>query len=86
MSLAKTTTNLDKLIGQMIRVERLAAGMSQTKLGEALGITFQQVQKYEKGTNRVATGTFIMIAKTLGVTPVSMFSHVVGKAIEAGDI
>lgn len=86
MSLAKKTTNIDKIIGKMIRTERLAAGMSQTKLGDALGITFQQIQKYEKGTNRVGTGTFIVIAKALGVTPVSMFSHVVGKAMEAGDL
>ena len=45
---------VDKLVGRNIRVLRLAKGLSQTKLADALGVTFQQVQKYEKGTNRVA--------------------------------
>jgi len=48
--------SLDKVVGRNVRVHRLAKGMSQTDLANELGITFQQIQKYEKGTNRVGSG------------------------------
>jgi transcriptional regulator with XRE-family HTH domain len=44
----------DKKLGEKIRTRRVVAGMSQAELGKALGITFQQIQKYEKGVNRVS--------------------------------
>ena len=50
---AKTPNPVDKYVGSRVRMRRIMLGMSQEKLGEALGLTFQQVQKYEKGTNRV---------------------------------
>ena len=50
---------LDRYVGTRMRVRRLEVGMSQEKLGEFLGITFQQVQKYEKGTNRVSISRHI---------------------------
>lgn len=68
----KSTGPLDKAIGQRIRLRRTAIGMSQEKLGEILGVTFQQVQKYEKGTNRVGASRLQSIADALGV-PVSFF-------------
>jgi ribosome-binding protein aMBF1 (putative translation factor) len=55
----------DRAVGARIRDARQRAGLSQTKLGDALGLTFQQVQKYEHGTNRVAPSRLIVIARTL---------------------
>jgi transcriptional regulator with XRE-family HTH domain len=58
---------VDKLVGRNIRIRRLAKGLSQTELGSQLGVTFQQVQKYEKGYNRVGSGRLFRIASILGV-------------------
>src|SRR5919205_2095803 len=57
----------DAIVGLNIRTHRLARRMSQTALADKLGITFQQVQKYEKGTNRVGSGRLHQIAEILGV-------------------
>lgn len=62
----------DAEIGRRIRTQRLALGMSQTVLGEKLGITFQQVQKYEKGINRIGSGRLEELARILSV-PVGFF-------------
>jgi transcriptional regulator with XRE-family HTH domain len=59
-------------VGSRIRMRRNMLGMSQEKLGESLGITFQQIQKYEKGTNRVGASRLQAIASILDV-PVSFF-------------
>jgi transcriptional regulator with XRE-family HTH domain len=66
----KAPDSIDVQVGQRIRIERTARGISQSTLGKALGITFQQIQKYEKGANRVGAGRLTRIAKTLSV-PVS---------------
>lgn len=58
----------DVKVGQRIRAARLLKGLSQEKLGEALGVTFQQVQKYEKGTNRIGASRMIQIAQLLGTS------------------
>ena len=63
----KSTNSLDKHIGERMRMRRMLIPMSQEKLAEALGITFQQVQKYEKGTNRVSASRLHQIADVLGV-------------------
>jgi transcriptional regulator with XRE-family HTH domain len=68
----KKPNPIDIHVGSRIRLRRTMLGMSQEKLGEALGITFQQVQKYEKGTNRVGASRLQNIAAILGV-PVSFF-------------
>ncbi|MCB5175127.1 MULTISPECIES: helix-turn-helix domain-containing protein [Microvirga] len=68
----KSTGPVDKIIGARIRLQRTAIGMSQEKLGDILGITFQQIQKYEKGTNRVGAARLQAIADALRV-PVSFF-------------
>lgn len=65
-------TPVDHYIGQRIRSRRLTLNLSQTVLADALDLTFQQVQKYEKGTNRVGTGRLAQIARTL-VVPVEWF-------------
>ena len=57
----------DAVVGENIRVARLAAGLSQTALAEACGITFQQIQKYEKGANRVGGSRLMQIAEALNV-------------------
>ena len=70
--------SLDKVVGRNIRVHRLAKGMSQTDLANELGITFQQIQKYEKGTNRVGSGRLFEISVILGVSVLTLFEG--GKA------
>src|ERR1700747_872955 len=62
----------DMDVGRRIRAQRLVRGLSQTDLGRSLGITFQQVQKYEKGANRVGAGRLTQIARGLNV-PVNTF-------------
>ena len=66
----KAPNPVDKYVGSRVRMRRIMLGMSQEKLGEALGLTFQQVQKYEKGTNRVGASRIQQIAEILQV-PVS---------------
>ncbi len=68
----KKPNPIDIHVGSRVRLRRNMLGMSQEKLGENLGITFQQVQKYEKGTNRVGASRLQAIASILGV-PVSFF-------------
>ena len=58
---------IDVHVGSRVRFRRMLLGMSQEKLGEKLGLTFQQIQKYEKGINRVAAGRLYNIAQALGV-------------------
>src|SRR5512139_2539177 len=69
---AKSPDQVDVQVGQRIRIARLEAKLSQTALAEQLGVTFQQVQKYEKGVNRVGAGRLTKIANALGI-PVSAF-------------
>jgi transcriptional regulator with XRE-family HTH domain len=64
----KSPNPIDRHVGSRVRMRRMLIGMSQEKLGEALGLTFQQVQKYEKGTNRISASRLQHIAAILGVT------------------
>ncbi|MDY8107844.1 helix-turn-helix transcriptional regulator [Fulvimarina sp. 2208YS6-2-32] len=68
----KTPNPIDIHVGSRVRLRRTMMGQSQEKLGEALGITFQQVQKYEKGTNRIGASRLQRISEVLNV-PVSFF-------------
>jgi transcriptional regulator with XRE-family HTH domain len=63
----KQASEIDAHVGQRIRLRRMLLGMSQEKLGNLLGLTFQQVQKYERGVNRIGAGRLFEIAKILGV-------------------
>jgi transcriptional regulator with XRE-family HTH domain len=63
----KSTGSIDIEVGSRVRMRRVSIGMSQEKLGDMLGLTFQQVQKYEKGMNRISVARLIEIAKILGV-------------------
>lgn len=75
----KTIKEDDVKIGRRIRGARIAAGMSQEILGAKLGLSFQQVQKYEKGTNRVGGSRMLQIAKALGVNVADFFGDPVGE-------
>ena len=68
----KAPNPIDKHVGSRVRMRRMMLAMSQEKLGDALGLTFQQVQKYEKGTNRIGASRLQQIAQILQV-PVSFF-------------
>ena len=68
----KQANPIDAQVGSRVRLRRMLVGMSQEKLGERLGLTFQQVQKYEKGVNRIGAGRLYQMAHILGV-PISYF-------------
>jgi transcriptional regulator with XRE-family HTH domain len=68
----KRITNVDTHVGKKLKLRRVALGISQEELGNILGIAFQQVQKYEKGINRVSSGRLYCISKALNV-PVNYF-------------
>jgi transcriptional regulator with XRE-family HTH domain len=83
----KPLNSIDKHVGSRVRMRRLMLGMSQSKLGDELGITFQQVQKYEKGTNRMGASRLQHISDILQV-PVPFFfegaPHVPGQTTGNG--
>jgi transcriptional regulator with XRE-family HTH domain len=58
---------VDAIVGRRIRTRRLLLGMTQTQLARQIGVSFQQVQKYENGTNRVGAGRLVQIAQILGM-------------------
>ena len=64
----KSHDHIDVEVGQRIRIQRNALRLSQTELADHLGVTFQQVQKYEKGVNRVGAGRLTKIAKVLKIS------------------
>ena len=68
----RASNRIDKFVGTRLRLRRLILGMSQTELGEAVGLTFQQIQKYEKGANRIGAGRLQELAHVMGV-PVAFF-------------
>lgn len=65
--MAKRIEPIDVLVGQRVRAYRLSLGMSQSTLGEKVGVTFQQIQKYERGTNRLGSSRLKKVADVLGV-------------------
>jgi transcriptional regulator with XRE-family HTH domain len=58
---------IDVEVGRLVRVQRISRGLSQTELGNQIGVTFQQVQKYESGANRISMGRLTRIGRVLGV-------------------
>jgi transcriptional regulator with XRE-family HTH domain len=69
----KAPNPVDKYVGSRVRMRRIMLGMSQEKLGESLGLTFQQVQKYEKGTNRIGASRLQQISEILQVPVAFLF-------------
>jgi transcriptional regulator with XRE-family HTH domain len=68
----KQANPIDAQVGNRVRLRRMLIGMSQERLGELLGLTFQQVQKYEKGVNRIGAGRLFEVSRILGV-PIDYF-------------
>jgi transcriptional regulator with XRE-family HTH domain len=86
MMAKKSPNPTDKYVGSRVRMRRLMLGMSQEKLGEKLGLTFQQVQKYEKGTNRIGASRLQHIAQILKVPVSFFFDGAVSKQAEDGSL
>jgi transcriptional regulator with XRE-family HTH domain len=76
----RAVSAVDIHVGRRIRMARLAAGISQQAVAEALGLTFQQVQKYEKGANRIGAGRLYEIATVLNVSVSYFFQDAAGGA------
>ncbi len=72
MSDERAANAVDKRLGERVRARRLELGMSQERLAEILGVTFQQVQKYERGVNRIAASRLYDLSAALNI-PVSKF-------------
>lgn len=80
---ARTRSEVDEYVGQQIRDARLRQGWSQQRLAQALGLTFQQVQKYEKAINRVSAGVLVRIARALRVSQASLLP---AESVDLADI
>ncbi len=79
----KKPNPIDIHVGSRVRLRRMLVGMSQEKLGEKLGLTFQQVQKYEKGTNRIGASRLFTIANILGVEVQFFFEDMPGEILKS---
>jgi transcriptional regulator with XRE-family HTH domain len=80
----KKANPVDAHVGYRVRLRRMLIGMSQERLGELLGLTFQQVQKYERGINRIGAGRLYEVAEILGV-PISFFYEGMNGVQTSGD-
>ncbi len=88
--MAIPTHSVDVFVGEQLRFSRITRGLSQTALGNAVGVTFQQVQKYERGTNRIGASRLYAISQVLDV-PISSFfakvpTNVAAEPVEGLDI
>lgn len=75
-----TPDNVDVHVGQRLRVRRSLLGMSQEKLAEAIGLTFQQIQKYERGVNRISAGRLFQFSRILDVPIAYFYDQLVGQS------
>jgi transcriptional regulator with XRE-family HTH domain len=85
VKVTRTASEIDAYVGLRMRRRREALGISQGRLGRHLGLTFSQVQKYEKGTNRIGAGRLYQIAAFLGVQPGYFFAGLDDGAEAAAD-
>ncbi len=81
----KPPNPVDRHVGSRVRMRRIMLGMSQEKLGEGLGLTFQQIQKYEKGTNRIGASRIQQIAEILQVPVSFLFEGSPGSSTHFGE-
>ncbi|WP_283808829.1 helix-turn-helix transcriptional regulator [Tardiphaga sp. P9-11] len=72
--IARSTKALDTLLGRRLREVRMEKGLSQAALGDAVGVSFQQIQKYERGTNRISASTLFAICQFLDCPIEKMFA------------
>jgi transcriptional regulator with XRE-family HTH domain len=79
----KQANPIDVQVGNRVRIRRMLIGMSQERLGDLLGLTFQQVQKYEKGVNRIGAGRLFEVSRILNV-PVDFFYEGLATALPPG--
>ncbi|SRR5437660_10951640 len=77
--LAKRPSSIDIAVGRNVRIWRMAKGLSQAQLAHRLGVTFQQVQKYEVGSNRIGTGRLVKLAAILGIPIAALFDGTEGR-------
>ncbi|XAZ20349.1 helix-turn-helix domain-containing protein (plasmid) [Sinorhizobium sp. B11] len=77
--------SVDVHVGKTIRIQRLLRKVSQTELGDRVGVTFQQIQKYEKGSNRVSASMLVEIAGALSVDVRTFFDDLTAPAANAND-
>jgi transcriptional regulator with XRE-family HTH domain len=82
---AKVHNPTDQHIGERVRMYRVKAGISQTDLGRHLGITFQQIQKYEKGVNRIGAGRLQQISEALSIPVALLFDDLPGSKRHGSD-
>ena len=82
--MAKRIENIDIEVGARIRDFRKIRGVTQTGLATALGVTFQQVQKYEKGTNRISVGSLVEICRVLKIEPMDLLGVYFGREEDVG--
>ena len=75
---AKRPSSIDIAVGRNVRIWRMAKGLSQAQLANRLGVTFQQIQKYEVGSNRIGTGRLVKLASILGVPIAALFDGAEG--------
>lgn len=85
MSENKVPSGIDRIVGQRLRWRRRELKLTQEQLGERLGLTFQQVQKYEKGVNRISAGRLFEMAQVLGIT-ITYFYEGVDDLLESPSI
>ena len=85
MSENKVPSGIDRIVGQRLRWRRRELKLTQEQLGEKLGLTFQQVQKYEKGVNRISAGRLFEISQALGIT-ITYFYEGIDDLIESSPV
>ena len=86
MKTTKEADPVDIAVGARVRTIRKGLGMSQSALAEQLGLTFQQVQKYERGFNRISCSTLVRVARALQVSIVDLFGDETGQRTVAEDV
>ena len=79
---SRGTNEFDSHVGRRLRAARTLAGMSQTRLGQAVGLTFQQIQKYEKGVNRIGASRLQQFAEILNVSVSFFFETEIGSGVQ----
>ena len=82
---AKPPNPVDRHVGSRVRMRRIMLGMSQERLGEGLGLTFQQIQKYEKGTNRIGASRIQQISEILQIPVSFLFEGSPGSSAVFGE-
>lgn len=86
MSDERSATAIDRRLGLAVRTRRLELGMSQERLADLLGVTFQQVQKYEKGVNRIAASRLVSVGAALGMSGAALLAKVENTKIVDADV